>query len=447
MAGEWAVKTIAECASSEPYSTQIGPFGKALMADQYTEPGVPVLRGVNVNRGRFHDDDFVFIDNETADRLSKFESYPGDVLLVHKGTLGPIGLMPSKRKYSRYIMGNSMMRVRCDPEKLLPEYLYYWLSSADGQHYLFSRVSQVGVPQIQTPLTTLRQAALPVPPLPQQRAIVHILGTLDDKIELNRRMNETLEAMARAIFKSWFVDFDPVRAKAEGRDSSLPKPLADLFPDSFEDSELGELPKGWKIGTFADTIEILGGGTPKTSVSEYWNGAIPWFSVVDAPSNSDVWVVDTEKKITQAGVESSSTQVLPVGTTIITARGTVGRIALVGIAMAMNQSCYGLRGKADRHGYYTYFATRQLVSSLQQRAHGSVFDTITRDTLAGIAVDVPPTPLVEAFEKIVGTIMERIRTDLFESRGLAALRDALLPKLISDEIRIKDAQKKIAEAT
>ena len=143
MASEWPLKTIAECASSEAYSTQIGPFGKALMASEYTESGVPVLRGVNVNRGRFHDDDFVFVDHETADRLNKFESHPGDVLLVHKGTLGQIGLMPRKRKYPRYILGNSMMRVRCDPKKLLPDYLYYWLSSAEGQHYLFSRVSQL----------------------------------------------------------------------------------------------------------------------------------------------------------------------------------------------------------------------------------------------------------------------------------------------------------------
>ncbi len=138
MAVEWRTLTVAECASAEPYSTQIGPFGKALMADEYTPSGVPVLRGVNVNRGRFHDDDFVFVDAATADRLAKFESFPGDVLLVHKGTLGQIGLMPARRKYPRYIMGNSMIRVRCDPGKLLPEYLYYWMSSAEGQHYFFS---------------------------------------------------------------------------------------------------------------------------------------------------------------------------------------------------------------------------------------------------------------------------------------------------------------------
>ncbi len=123
MADKWPIRTIGECASDEPYSTQIGPFGKALMADQYTSSGVPVLRGVNVNHGRFNDHDFVFIDNQTADRLRKFESYPGDVLLVHKGTLGQIGLMPSKRRYPRYIMGNSMMRVRCDPSKMLAEVL------------------------------------------------------------------------------------------------------------------------------------------------------------------------------------------------------------------------------------------------------------------------------------------------------------------------------------
>jgi len=152
MGNNWPIKTIAECAAPEAYSTQIGPFGKALMADEYVPSGVPLLRGVNVNRGRFHDDDFVFIDEKTADRLQKFEAFPGDVLLCHKGTLGEIGLMPYSRKYSRYIMGNSMLRVRCDPTKLLPEYLFYWLKSAEGQHYIFSRVSQVGVPQIQTPL-------------------------------------------------------------------------------------------------------------------------------------------------------------------------------------------------------------------------------------------------------------------------------------------------------
>jgi len=275
-----------------------------------------------------------------------------------------------------------------------------------------------------------------LPPEPEQRAIAHILGTLDDKIELNRKMNETLETMARALFKSWFVDFDPVRAKAEGRDPGLPKHIADLFPDSFEDSELGEIPRGWEVKPFADTIEIVGGGTPKTSVAEYWDGDIPWFSVVDAPTDSDVWVVDTEKKVTRVGVENSSTCVLPVGMTIISARGTVGRIALVGVPMAMNQSCYGLRGRAEAHGFFTYFSTRELVARLQQHAHGSVFDTITRDTLAGVSVVAPAVALIEEFEKRVAPVLHRIRMRLLETCTLAALRDTLLPKLISGEVRV-----------
>jgi type I restriction enzyme S subunit len=241
----------------------------------------------------------------------------------------------------------------------------------------------------------------------EQIPIGRIIASLDDKIELNRRMNETLETMARALFQNWFVDV----------------------------TQAG-LPKGWREMPFTETVEIVGGGTPKTSVAEYWGGDIPWFSVVDSPQGSNLFVIDTEKKITKAGVENSSTQVLAVGTTIITARGTVGKIALAGVPMAMNQSCYGLRGKAGKKGFHTYFVTRALVSTLQQHAHGSVFDTITRDTLSGVQVALPPAAVVEQFEDQVSPLMERIRNNLFESRTLAALRDALLPKLLSGELRV-----------
>jgi type I restriction enzyme, S subunit len=179
-------------------------------------------------------------------------------------------------------------------------------------------------------LEILGELRFPLPPLPEQRAIAQILGTLDDKIELNRRMNETLEAIARAIFKSWFVDFDPVRAKAEGRQPfGMDVETAALFPASFEDSPLGKIPKAWRAGKLDDIIDIYGGGTPKTSVREFWDGTVPWFSVVDAPRPSDVFAIDTEKKITEAGVENSSAKVLPAGTVVISARGTVGRLEVI----------------------------------------------------------------------------------------------------------------------
>ena len=279
-----------------------------------------------------------------------------------------------------------------------------------------------------------------LPPLSEQRAIAHILGTLDDKIELNRRMNETLEAMARALFKSWFVDFEPVRAKMEGRDTGLPQHLADLFPDRMVESELGEIPEGWEVKSLAETVEIIGGGTPRTSVPHYWDGDIPWFSVVDAPTQSEIWVVDTAKKITQIGIENSSARILPVGTTIISARGTVGRIALVGVPMAMNQSCYGLRRSGPTHGLFNYFTIRALVVLLQQHTHGSVFNTITRDTLATVYVVSPCSDILDAYERLVWPAFERIRSGLFQSRTLVTIRDTLLPKLISGEIRIRPSK-------
>lgn len=292
--------------------------------------------------------------------------------------------------------------------------------------------------------SNLNKIPIHTPPLPEQRAIAHILGTLDDKIELNHRMNETLEAIARALFKSWFVDFDPVHAKAEGRPTGLPKHIADLFPDSFQDSELGEIPRGWEVKLFADTIDIISGGTPKTSVAEYWNGRIPWYSVADAPPSQQVWVIETERKITQQGLDNSSTCILPIGTTIISARGTVGKIALVGMPMAMNQSCYGLRGLIGTQGFFNYFLTGHLVRILQQSTHGSVFDTITRDTFARISVVVPSEYLlVKEFEKLISPILYYIRKGLFESRSLAALRDTLLPKLISGELRVREMERVI----
>ena len=281
-----------------------------------------------------------------------------------------------------------------------------------------------------------------VPPLSEQHAIAHILGTLDDKIELNRRMNETLEAMARAIFKSWFVDFDPVRAKAEGRQpEGMDADTAALFPDSFEDSPLGKIPKGWKISSFDQLVEIWSGGTPQTSIDAYWNGDIPWFTVTDAPSESDIFVIDTGKYITQAGVDNSATRLLPVGTTIISARGTVGKLAMVGRPMAMNQTCYGLKGKKGYPDPFIYFQTKALIEELKQRTHGCVFDTIIRDTFKILEVASPPPNVAEAFGEKVEPILQKIYGNLLESRTLAAIRDALLPKLLSGEVRVKDPER------
>ena len=285
------------------------------------------------------------------------------------------------------------------------------------------------------------------PCLPEQRAIAHMLGTLDDKIELNRRMNETLEAMARALFKSWFVDFDPVHAKAEGRDQGLPKLRADLFPDSFENSELGEIPKGWRVGPILETACLLSGGTPKTDRDEYWSGSIPWASAKDVSQCGDSFLIETERKITARGLDESATQLIPALCSVVVARGaTTGRMAVLGDAMAMNQTCYALATTIGTP-FALYCHLREEIPKLVHAAHGSVFDTITTSTFATSKVVIPPNRAFVEFERRVDPMFRRVMAGTKASRTLAALRDALLPKLISGELCIKDATRITVEAS
>jgi type I restriction enzyme S subunit len=384
----------------------------------------------------FKADEAAHVSEDTyRERIGRAEPVYGDLLYSREGTY--FGIAAEVAPSTRVCLGQRMVLLRPEPTRVHVRFLRYWLNSPIMASHVQGHRDGTVAERLNLPI--IRGLPVALASLPEQHAIAHILGTLDDKIELNRRMNETLEAMARAIFQSWFVDFDPVRAKAEGRDPGLPREITDLFPDRFEDSELDQIPAGWWVRPFSTMVEIIGGGTPKTSVSEYWDGNIPWFSVVDAPSESDVFVISTEKCITRKGLENSSARLLPEGTTIISARSTVGKLALVGVPMAMNQSYYGLRGiKAGSD--FTYYATRNLVSILKQRSHGSVFDTITRDTLAGVNFISPPKAVLEAFERIADPSMQRIKNNLSESRTLAAIRDTLLPKFISGELRIKDAE-------
>jgi restriction endonuclease S subunit len=439
MVGEWEQTSIGALCDAGIAQLQTGPFGSQLHAYDYVDVGVPVVPTEAIRGRRIDFSLLPMVTPAKAMELDRHRIRSGDILFARRGVQATGQISCVRDAEEGFICGTGAIRLRVsrDNSVIDAEYLSHVL--ADQSSIKWFKFHAIGATMPNLNEGIIRSFGFFVPPLSEQRAIAHILGTLDDKIDLNRRMNETLEAMARALFKSWFVDFDPVRAKAEGRDPGLPQEIADLFPDRFVDSELGEIPEGWEVAKFTDTIEIMGGGTPKTSVSEYWDGDIPWFSVVDSPTESAIWAIDTEKKVTRIGLENSTTRLLPVGTTIISARGTVGRLALVGVPMAMNQSCYGLRGRMGANGYFNYFATREIVVQLQMRAHGSVFDTITRDTLASVDIVVPPAKLIEAFEQKVGPCLERIRKGVFAAHSIANLRDTLLPKLISGELPVTDA--------
>jgi type I restriction enzyme S subunit len=278
-----------------------------------------------------------------------------------------------------------------------------------------------------------------------RRSAGEVLSALDDKIELNRRMNETLEAMAQAIFRDWFVDFGPVRRKLEGTTDPvaimgglIPDParaaeLSGLFPDGFGEHEL---PVGWSEPPLSEHLEIIGGGTPKTSNPAYWGNDIPWFSVVDTPSRSDVFVFDTEKRITPAGLAGSSARLIPAGTTIISARGTVGNLAIAAQDMTFNQSCYALQSARGDHPYFVYLLAAHAVDQLRSMAHGSVFSTITRQTFDAMSFASPQIAVLDAIERQLSPLFKRIKAEVAENRTLAETRDYLLPRLMSGEVRV-----------
>ena len=322
---EWQTATIEEISEK----VGMGPFGSSIKVETFVPEGVPIINGRHLREARLHEDSgFQFITPEHAQRLANSNVYRGDIVLTHRGTLGQVAFIPDTSKFERYVASQSQFFIRLDRSKADPEFVSLYLKSPEGQHKLLANSSQVGVPSIAQPVTYLRSLEIPLPPLSEQRAIAHVLGTLDDKIELNRRMNRTLEEMARAIFQDWFVDFGPTKAKMEGQEPYLPPESWNLFPDELVDSELGEIPEGWEVGALSDVVDILSGGTPRTSVPEYWGGNAFWYTPKDAPDLSDIFVITTERTITLAGVANSSTQMLPAGTTVISARGTVGTVGM-----------------------------------------------------------------------------------------------------------------------
>ena len=282
------------------------------------------------------------------------------------------------------------------------------------------------------------------PDLPEQRAIAHILGTLDGKIELNRRMSETLEAMARALFKSWFVDFDPVRAKAEGRDPGLPKHLADLFPACLVDSELGEIPEGWRPSKLGTEVVTELGGTPSRAEPAYWGGAVPW---INSGKANEFRVVEPSEFITEEGLASSATKLLPSRTTIIAITGaTLGQISLAEIETCANQSIVGVLGTATLPSEFIYFWTKEHVEDLLAWQTGGAQQHINKNNVNDLPVLCPSQTTIAAYLAIARPAFDRIRACCNESRPLAALRDALLPKLISGELRVHDAERFIGRA-
>jgi type I restriction enzyme S subunit len=293
-------------------------------------------------------------------------------------------------------------------------------------------------------LKDFRSFEVKIPDTGEQHAITHILGTLDDKIEVNRRMNETLEAMARALFKSWFVDFDPVRAKAEGRDPGLPEPLADLFPFRLVDSELGEIPEGWEIKPVGDLADVVGGTTPSTKEPRYWEGGThAWATPKDLSGVSVPVLLDTERRITDAGLSQVGSGLLPKGTILLSSRAPIGYLAVAELPVAINQGFIAMVAKAGASNLFLLQWASVAHEDIVSRANGSTFLEISKTNFRPIPVVTPSARVMQSFEKLARPLYERIVECERQSRALAELRDSLLPKLISGELRVFNAQQAI----
>jgi len=319
-------------------------------------------------------------------------------------------------------------------------YLFYLLQTLDLNHWRAGS----GQPLLNQTILGTIPASLPAPK--EQRAIAHILGTLDDKIELNNRMNEALEAIARAIFKSWFVDFDPVCAKAEGRDPGLPKDIADLFPDSFQDSDLGQIPKGWDLMPVGNALTPVGGGTPSTKEPAYWEGGEYHFATPkDLSSLSAPILLDTERRITEDGLSQISSGLLPAGTVLMSSRAPVGYLAIAAVPVAVNQGFIAMTCDRRVSNYYALNWCHFNMDEIKQRASGTTFAEISKAAFRPIPMIVPAVETMNRFSNLLHPLYSSIEHNLRQSRTFATIRDTLLPKLISGELRVPDAERLLSE--
>lgn len=310
-----------------------------------------------------------------------------------------------------------------------PLYLFYVLS------WHTDYLTHLADGSVQKNLNTslLKGLEIGLPPIETQRRIAHILGTLDDKIELNRRMNQTLEAIARVIFKSWFIDFDPVYAKAEGREPvGMDPETAALFPDSFQDSPLGTIPKGWEVGTVDQAFSITMGQSPPGSTYNEDGQGLPFYQ-----GRADFGFRFPARRV----YCTAPTRFAEPGDTLITVRAPVGSTN-----MAIERCCVGRGVSAARHSTssrsYTYYFMQSLRDVFDRfEAEGTVFGSISKKDFHAIRCVLPPRRVVECFESLCFPFDDRIEGSERQIRTLAALRDTLLPKLISGDLWVKDAKR------
>ena len=401
-----------------------------------TTSGVPLVTAKIVKGGRISTPEEFIAEADYEEWMSRGMPQAGDVVMTTEAPLGEVAQLDG----SKVALAQRIITLRGKPGVLDQNFLKFLLQSQTVQEELRSRATGTTVVGIRQ--SELRKVNLTLPPYAEQRVIGNILGTLDDKIELNRRMNETLEAMVRAIFKSWFVDFDPVRAKASGeppesicRRLGLTPQLLALFPNSFQDSELGDIPVGWMASTIGSLASIVGGSTPNTKEPEYWaEGVHYWATPKDLSRLSSSVLLETERKITVKGLAQIGSGLLEPGTVLLSSRAPIGYRAINEVPVAINQGFIALKPSPRIPKYFLLYWVEQAHDEIVSRANGSTFLEISKANFRPIPVVEPPNNVLEEFDRLIDPIYRRIVSNEKITTLLTMQRDSLLPKLLSGEI-------------
>jgi len=341
-----------------------------------------------------------------------------------------------------YVVSTKLMVIRSRPDKTIPRFLYHFLTSAKTtswlQHLAESRSGTF--PQIT--FDQIAELEIELPSLRVQAAITSFLDAIDDKIEVNHGINETLETIVQATFKDWFVQFGPTRAKMEGRSPYLAADTWALFPNRLDDDDK---PEGWEASTIGREVDAVGGSTPSTTQADYWGDEYCWATPKDLSTLTAPVLLGTARRISKAGLSQIGSGLLPAGTVLLSSRAPIGYLAITMVPTAVNQGFIAMTCRRRLSNVFVWLWTHASMEAILQHANGSTFQEISKSNFRPIPVTVPSQPVLAAFDALAGPIFERIVANERESRTLIRTRDLLLPKLMAGEIRMRDAEK-ITEA-
>jgi len=412
--------------------------------EELSKSGLPFARAQNINHG-FHFDDADCMPLDAVAKIGNKVSQPGDVVFTSKGTVGRFALV--RNDTPRFVYAPQLCFWRSlNPDVLNSRWLYYWMHSREFYEQYKSVAGQTDMAEYVS-LSDQRRMRISLPPLPEQRAIAGVLGALDDKIEVNRKQARVLEEIARAVFKSWFVDFDPVRRKAAGQPTGLPPDLDALFPSRLTDSPIGPVPEGWKVGTLGELLSLSRdtidpGQQPS---EEFDHFSIPAFDAGQMPSTDRGATIKSQKFVVTAECVLVS-KLNPRTPRVWLPPPAASRRQVASTEFLV---CTGNKAaQVSREFVYCMATSEPLVEHLTTHASGTSnsHQRVRPQDFLGFQCVQPPGDVLRAFTHAASPILKRTAASRAESATLAALRDTLLPKLISGDLRIADAEKIVGRA-